>query len=212
MGCNTKNYRRPCGLGPTLVSNNVVLMYPDVQQYLVSLKLREPKMSDIGFLCCCSSSSSASMKGTIRYLASGDVIRSYKAGTRAHMEEIIRYFAKLNCPCQEPMYTAHIFGIDIDMCKDCMITLKEMCYYKAIETPYCVTLHSSINELVVLSVCTGTVMRLSNESPSRWVDNMSDCDPPNSYNSILSEIARLVPFPDYINDETQDEYNKKVSC
>jgi hypothetical protein len=76
-GCSTKNYRRPCGLGSTLVSNTVVLMYPDVQQYLVPSELREPSMDDIGFLCCSSSPSSASTKGIIRYLASGTVMRSY---------------------------------------------------------------------------------------------------------------------------------------
>ncbi len=34
-GCPSKRYRTPCGLGSTLLSNNVVLMHPDVPQYLV---------------------------------------------------------------------------------------------------------------------------------------------------------------------------------
>ena len=34
-----KRYKVPCGLGSTLVVNNVVLMYPDVLQYLVNQNL-----------------------------------------------------------------------------------------------------------------------------------------------------------------------------
>jgi hypothetical protein len=48
--CNTKNYRRPCGLGSTLVTNNVVLMYPDVQQYMVPTSLRTSDETYLGFL------------------------------------------------------------------------------------------------------------------------------------------------------------------
>jgi hypothetical protein len=80
-----------------------------------------------------------------------------------------------------------------------MTALKRICYDKASETPHCVTLHPSVNQSVTLSACTGTVMRLSSEGLPRWIDNMSGCDPPNMYSSVLSEIARLVPYPDYIN-------------
>ncbi len=34
-GCGTKNYPRPLGLGASVATKNVVLMYPDIQQYMV---------------------------------------------------------------------------------------------------------------------------------------------------------------------------------
>jgi hypothetical protein len=40
LGCPSKRYRTPCGLGSTLVSNNVVLMHPNVPQYLVEKALK----------------------------------------------------------------------------------------------------------------------------------------------------------------------------
>jgi hypothetical protein len=115
------------------------------------------------------------------------------------MNEIARYFADHECACEESMYTVYIYGVGIDMCDECMTALKKICYDKAHETPHCVTLHPHIDESMTLSVCTGAVMRLSTEGLPRWIDNMSGCRPPNTYSSVLSEIARLVPYPDYIN-------------
>jgi hypothetical protein len=75
--CGTKNYPRPSGLGASVATNNVVLMYPDIQQYMVSSDLRKSSNDYTGFLCCCSAQSSASTKGTIKYLVYGTVIRCY---------------------------------------------------------------------------------------------------------------------------------------
>jgi hypothetical protein len=41
--------------GVDLVANSVVLMYPDIQQYMVPTDLRTSDESYLGFLCCCSS-------------------------------------------------------------------------------------------------------------------------------------------------------------
>lgn len=48
--CGSKNYRRPYGLGSTLACNSVVLMYPDVQQYMVPSELRVSESRHLGFL------------------------------------------------------------------------------------------------------------------------------------------------------------------
>lgn len=119
-GCSTKNYKRPCGMGATLVCNNVVLMYPDVRQYSVPDVLRAPKQNETGFLLCCSSPSSASSKGLIRYVATAVVIRCYKQGVRDHMIAMARYLDTAGCQCQDSYFRVHIAGCDIEICSDCM--------------------------------------------------------------------------------------------
>ena len=49
-------YRIPSGLGATIATNSVIQMYPDVNQYLVSVEDRVPKANQEGFLCVCSGS------------------------------------------------------------------------------------------------------------------------------------------------------------
>ena len=75
--CPKARYKHPCGLGSTMIVNNVVLMYPDVNQYMIPGNLRAPTQDQVGILCPCSSSSSASLKGLERYVTSGVVCRCY---------------------------------------------------------------------------------------------------------------------------------------
>jgi hypothetical protein len=79
--------------------NTVVLLYPDVQQYMVPSHLRTSDHSYSGFLCCCSSPSSASSKGMVRYLASNTVIRCYNSGVNAHAVSISSMLKEHKCTC-----------------------------------------------------------------------------------------------------------------
>jgi hypothetical protein len=63
-----------------MVVNSIVLMYPDVNQYLIDSESRRPTIDQIGFLCCTSSSPSAALKGLIRYTVTGTVCRCYNKG------------------------------------------------------------------------------------------------------------------------------------
>ena len=65
--CDTKHYKRPCGLGSTLAANNVVLMYPNVPMRLsmssgstttIPLLLSMPRSTSSGVTIpghCCTS-------------------------------------------------------------------------------------------------------------------------------------------------------------
>ena len=51
--CPNTRYRAPCGLGSTLSVNSLVLMYPDINQYMVSSEDRCPESREIGFFVLC---------------------------------------------------------------------------------------------------------------------------------------------------------------
>eukprot|EP00957_Ditylum_brightwellii_P202748 15331593-Ditylum_brightwellii.AAC.1 len=115
--CDITKYAAPCGLGSTLGCNTTVLMYPDVQQYLVPSHLRKCDKSHIGFLCCCSSPSSASSKGMVRFLTSGVVVRCYNLGVRNHVLRLVEMLESRNCSCfvyrncvQKYMYVGEEIG------------------------------------------------------------------------------------------------------
>ena len=94
--CPDKRYSAPCGLGPTMVANSVVLTYPDVNQYLIEPAQREPHVSQIGFLCACSSSSSAALKGLVRYTCTGTVCRCYNMGVDEVLSNMCDKLTKRN--------------------------------------------------------------------------------------------------------------------
>ena len=172
--CETKNYKRPSGTGDTLMCNNIVLMYPKIQQYLVSASLRECKESHTGFLCCCSSPSSASTKGIIKYLASGTSIRCYNSGVRSCIVSISNLFRNLACTsCKDACFIVYVFGNEIDICEECYNKLTNMCLEHSYKTPHCVTLHYNKESSITMSMCTGTAMRLTNSENGRWIDSMS---------------------------------------
>ena len=197
--CDVTKYPAPCGLGSTLGCNTTVLMYPDVQQYLVPSQLRVCDDSHIGFLCCYSSPSSASSKGMIRFLASKVVIRCYYMGVRDHVLRLIQVLESRNCPCIKPVNNVHIFCRKFPVCQECLTTIRTMCIEESLKGPHCVTMHVSANGDMALSFCTGTIMRKTEEHPSMWVDNL--CEQPSlmDYCSVISEAVSLMPFPQYIN-------------
>lgn len=121
-GCDTKNFRRPCGLGSTLTANNIVLMYPNVLQYLVSSELRRCDPTHTDFLSYCSSPSSALSKGMIRYLAFGVVIRSYRKGVRDQMISLALKMEYASCECLCAYMTVQFFGLSIGLCESCYDT------------------------------------------------------------------------------------------
>ena len=161
-GCDTKNYRRPCGLGSTLVANNVVLMYPNVLQCLVSSEMRQCDTTDTGFLCCSSSPSSASSKGMIRYLVPGVVIRSYMMGVRDQMMLLSSEMDSLSCQCSSTYIIIKLFGNAIGLCESCYVRLMNNYNVYSRRTPHYITLHydPDNSNRATMSVCTGTIMRL----------------------------------------------------
>lgn len=150
-------------------------------------------------MASCSSPSSASSKGMIRYLASGVVMRSYYSGVRAHLLQLIETFDSMTCCCEDPSVSVSIFGVSCKVCIQCAGVLKQSCLERSRESPHCVTLHATGDHMLVLSVCTGSVMRRTDENPPRWVDTMVQSPPASTYSSLTSELCSLIPFKDYIS-------------
>ncbi len=200
-GCDTKNYRRPCGLGSTLAANNVVVMYPNVLQYLVSSDMRQSDPTHTGFLCCSSSPSSASSKGMIRYLASGVVMRSYKSGVRDQMISLSINMESLACTCIGGDNPVSLCGVTTLLCDSCYKTLLTSCRMESMKTPHCITLHEKTNHTtgVTISICNGAVMRRDDPNDGRWIDSESRHSSIDGYHQLLSEFANIIPFPEYIN-------------
>lgn len=121
VSCPSKRYRSPCGLGSTMVSNSIVLMYPDVNQYLVDTLYREPKKEHVGFLCVCSSSSSAALKGLVRYACSGTVCRCYNMGIDSVLKEIHDTLLETGCKCKTAGVWIHIAGLQCMLCDTCVV-------------------------------------------------------------------------------------------
>jgi hypothetical protein len=90
--CPKARYKHPCGLGSTVIVNNVVLMYPDVNQYYMipgNLSRAPTTQDQVAILCPCSSSSSASQKGLEQYVTSGVVCRCYyMMGIRSVLQKL----------------------------------------------------------------------------------------------------------------------------
>jgi hypothetical protein len=120
LGCPSKRYRAPYGLGSTLVSNNVVLMYPEVPQYLVEQTQRQPVEEQLGFLCCTSSSTSAALKGLVRYAVSDVVCRCYNSGVGTVMVLLRDSLRSRGCVWDVSCSTNVIMlaGVKVAVCND----------------------------------------------------------------------------------------------
>ena len=125
--CPDKRYRSPCGLGGTMLANSVVLMYPDVPQYMIEATERAPKDEHIGFLCPSSSSSSAALKGLVRFVCTDTVCRCYNMGVGDTMLELSRLCKSHNCKCRNPSCTIRVAGCNVHifqelcLCQPCLI-------------------------------------------------------------------------------------------
>ena len=106
-------------MGSTLYCNTVVIKYPNVEQYLVTAKNRRPCDAETAFLCCASVSSFASSKGLIRHVASGTVCRSYQAGTKECLQDLLELLDQESCVCNESKHRVSFGGVRIKMCDDC---------------------------------------------------------------------------------------------
>jgi RNA polymerase Rpb2, domain 6 len=204
LGCPDKRYKVPCGLGSTLVSNNVVLMYPNVPQYLVSEEHRRPTEDQLGFLCCVSSSTSASLKGLVRYAVCDIVCRCYNCGVGDEMVELSHMLKSRECDCAsgESHVQLMVAGVAVLICGECMSVIQSIVDKYSALTPHSITLHqvpsTSNGHVTVLSFCTGTMMRLSSER-GVWVDNMSSTEFDGTYRQCVSSPVSLIPFIEYIN-------------
>ena len=75
-----------------------------------------------------------------------------------------------------------------------------MCRSKSQSTPHCVTIHSTgVDSRIVVSVCTGTVVKFDGSEDPRWIDSLNQHRTFGTYSSVVSEFVRLTPFLKYIN-------------
>lgn len=205
LSCPSKRYKVPCGLGSTLVSNNVVLMYPDVPQYLIPADDRKPTEEQLGFLCCASSATSAALKGLVRYTVSDVVCRCYNRGIQDELMHISRVMRSKGCLCDydSSNHKVMIAGTTTLLCNSCVEELESIIESYSLKTPHCVTIHKhqfkdSVGTIRVLSFATGTVMRqISPDGP--WVDSKSGYSFDGTYRQCVSSAISLVPFLEHIN-------------
>lgn len=204
----TSRYRRPVGLGATLTVNNVVMMYPDINQYAVSSELRAPRDEHIGFLCCSSSSSSAASKGLIRYMASGTQCRTVRAGIGDRLLELADILDELNTyeddedddnndESQIVIGTRTFIISSTARSRLCQLMYSTLAY-----TPHCYTLHATDNpDRIIMSISNGTVMK--QDRNGMWIDNMMISVESEmrrlSYSDVISPQLLLIPFIEYIN-------------
>ena len=119
MDCPSTRFRRPAGMRSILYCNTVVMKYHNKEQYLVTAKKRSTRDVETAFLCCASSSASAFSKGLIRHIASGTVYRSYKAGTKECLQELLELLDQESCVCKESKHRVSFGGVRVKMCDDC---------------------------------------------------------------------------------------------
>ena len=205
LDCPAKRYKVPCGLGSTLVVNNVVLMYPSVPQYLVPETRRRPLEEHKGFLCCTSSSTSAALKGLVRYTTCDVVCRCYNCGVGDEILHLINVLRPNHCNCgaNANKEVIMVSGIKVVMCESCVRDLEITMSRFSSTTPHCVTLHKPLTKhdgmsVKVLSFCTGAVMRWV-ESRGTWIDSRSDIGCISTYRSIISPSLSLIPFIEHIS-------------
>jgi len=123
LSCPEKRYKVPSGLGSTLVVNNVVLMFPDVPQYLVAQDQRRPTKEQLGFLCCTSSSTSAALKGLVRYTVCDVVCRCYSCGVSDDISALCTMLDSTPCDCSDASSRTvfMVSGVKVTMCESCSL-------------------------------------------------------------------------------------------
>lgn len=202
-GCPSTRYRNPAGLGATMLCNSVVLMHPDVNQYLIGTSHRIPSSEQKGFLCMCSGSPSAALKGLVRYAVSGSVCRVYSMGVNRCMKEMISYIRNLDCDCRSvrPRVIWRIAGLDTEICEWCCRGLVSLIHKMSnSDNPHCLTFHEGTlgpQRLITLSFCTGALMRL--DTQLEWVDSKSQSTGFHDFQMVCSPIVGLVPYIERIN-------------
>jgi hypothetical protein len=205
LSCPEKRYKVPSGLGSTLVVNNVVLMFPDVPQYLVNQDQRKPNKEELGFLCCTSSATSAALKGLVRYTVCDVVCRCYSCGVGECMCALFTMLDSKPCDCndQSNRTVFMVAGVKITMCESCTLNIEMLVKMMSSKKPHCLTIHNPStkwNEMnvKVISFSTGTLMRFD-RNHQRWVDSKTDVDFNPTYRDVVSPAIALVPSLTYIN-------------
>lgn len=199
MSCPNKRYLAPCGLGSTMVSNSVVLMFPDVNQYLIKPEQRQPHEHEIGFLCQSSSSSSAALKGLVRYVCTGTVCRCYNMGIGKVMRDLHGKLLDRECACEDATVSISIAGLSYMICSACLCTIQQTLDAASCISPHVPTLHNNTGtDHYIISFCTGTLMRIA--SDGKWCNTRQRSNYDGlEYHSVLSPCASLTPYPCNIN-------------
>jgi hypothetical protein len=169
--CSETRHKVPYGLGQTMVSNSIVMMFPDVNQYLVSSELRKPSPKQVGFLCCTSSVSSAAQKGLIRFATPRTTCRCYNSGVGRQVEALIEFLRARGCSCDGRPVSVMIAGLTVFVCQDCSTSIATSIQRYSTKSPHCLTLHPRSNGYVI-SFCTGALMRNSGGKEGAWVDGI----------------------------------------
>jgi len=205
LDCPAKRYKVPSGLGATFIANNVVLMYPNVPQYLIPESERKPTEEQMGFLCCTSTSTSAALKGLVRYTACDVVCRCYNCGVGDEIMELCTMLCSKQCDCKGvgDKEIIMVAGVKVMMCINCVQGIEIMISIYSSKTPHCLTVHNSSVEhngmaVKVLSFCTGTLMRWI-EHETRWVDSKTEVEFAGNYRSVISPAVSLIPFIEHIH-------------
>eukprot|EP00978_Attheya_sp_CCMP212_P010556 scaffold25642_cov73-Attheya_sp.AAC.3 len=194
--CPNTRYKAPCGLGSTLSVNSLILMYPHINQYMVSSEDRCPESREVGFLCPCSSSSSAALKGLVRFACTDTVCRCYNMGVGDGILNISQELLKRNCSCPNTDITVSIAGYKINICNTCYDMIKCAVIKLLKQSPHSPTLYSD-GDVQILSFCTGALMR--QQESGTWSCSNSCTESIGAYHNILAPSASLVPFPQFIN-------------
>jgi hypothetical protein len=96
--------------------NSIVLMYPDVNQYMVPGDLRAPTSDQVGIQCPCSTSLSASPKGLEHNVASGVLVCCccYHMGVGSMLQQLCSELPVSGCICSTDMQESHVVSVLID--------------------------------------------------------------------------------------------------
>ena len=112
--CPTTRNKHPCGLGSTMKVNSIVLMYPDVNQFMAPGDLRAPTSDQVGIQCPCSTSLSASPKGLERYVASGVVCHCSHMGDGSVLQQLCSELPVSGCICSIDMQESRVVSVSIE--------------------------------------------------------------------------------------------------
>jgi hypothetical protein len=195
--CPLHRFRSPVGLGSTLVGNSVVMKFPGVAQYLIPETMRVPQPKDVGFLCCCSSSTSASLKGIIRYTVSGTECRVFSLGVNECFRQMIGVFT---CGCKDEhvesdYITLEIAGIEFRVCIHLWSKAVRLLRDRATTSPHVPTF-DVLQSKVVISFCTGTLMKRTN---GMWKDSNTIRGGVTAMDTIYDVVAPALQFIPFVS-------------
>lgn len=211
-------FRESCGIGSTLMNNTIVMMYPNVEQYMVSSDKREPKTEQVGFLCCASTSSSASSKGLVRHTAAGVVTRRCTPQLLGHLNRLYDKMDLFSCQCYQ-LYDkelsdednvrfpdgvfcwVEIMGLRTQICSMCVHLIRVTHSGIRDSGPDIYLLHETSDDtLFNISFPIGTLMRKTQSG--LWIDSKHQVDDTDlkslGYGSLLSAAINIVPFLSYV--------------